>query len=278
VRGVGPVLTAPATPRDPRAALDVELLDAAGRVVAGDSRRLYDQVNPGRFVVPLAGDGIRGAVSARLTLHSDVPLRVAGGRLPQLDVTRPAAGDGVRLVYAGDGTAIYQRTTALPRFRWASHAVVVTDPAARIGLLAAGRDPSRVVLSAPGPAGSGRTGTVRVRTDGTDSSSVEVSAAGAGYLVVGDAVQQGWVATVDGRPAPLVAADHALAAVPVPAGTHTVALAYRPPGQRLGAVVSIGSVVVLLLAAIVPGVLRRRRSIVDTPPDELIGTGGGRVG
>ncbi len=259
VRGVGPVVTAPARPADPRAALEVELVDSGGRVLAGDARRLYDAVGTGRFEVPVAGEDVRGAVAARLTLRSDVPLRVAGGARPDLAVTRPGRADGLRLAYAGDGTAIYRRTTALPRFRWASRAVVVTDPAGRLRLLAAGRDPSRVVLSAPGPAGSGRPGRVGVLADGTDGSRVRVTAAGAGYLVVGDAAQAHWVATVDGRPAPLVAADHALVAVPVPAGTHVVALAYRPPGQALGAGVSLACALVLALTAVVPAVRRRRR-------------------
>jgi hypothetical protein len=116
VRGVGPVVTAAAAVRDPRAALELELVDAGGRVLATGSRRLYDAVGVGRFVVPVAGEGVRGAVAARLTLRSDEPLRVAGGAAPQLDVTRPGPADGLTLAYAGDGAVIYRRATALPRF------------------------------------------------------------------------------------------------------------------------------------------------------------------
>lgn len=259
VRGVGPQVQAVAHPRDSRAALEVQLLDARGRVVATDSRRLYDTVAATRLVVPVAGEDLTGPLSARLTLHSDAPLAVAGGTLPQLDVTRPAATDGLDLVYAGDGAVLYRRDTALPRFRWASRAVVVADPAARVRLLATTRAPDRVVLSGPGPAGSGRPGSVEVLSEGTDSSTSRVTAAGDGYLVVGDAVQQSWIATVDGRPVPLVPADHALVAVPVPAGTHTVTLAYRPPGQALGAGVSVLSVLALVTAAVLPRLWRRRR-------------------
>ncbi|HST66863.1 MAG TPA: YfhO family protein, partial [Mycobacteriales bacterium] len=246
VRGVGPRVLVAAHPADPRAELDVQLLDAGGRVVAAGSRRLYGTVAAARLVVPVAGEDLTGPLSARLTLRSDAPLEVAGGALPQLDVTRPAAADGLDLVYAGDGAVLYRRDTALPRFRWASRAVVVTDPAARRRLLAHTREPDRVVLSGPGPAGSGRPGSVDVLADGTDGSTTRVTAAGAGYLVVGDADQAYWTATVDGRAVPLVPADHALVAVPVPAGTHTVTLAYRPPGQRLGAGISLLSVSVLV--------------------------------
>jgi hypothetical protein len=273
VRGVGPEVRLVARPRDPRAALEVQLLDPSGRVVAAGSRRLYDSVARTRLVVPLAGEALRGPLTARLTLRADVPLRVAGTSVPQLDVTRPVGGDGLALEYAGDGGVLYRRTTSLPRFRWASRAVVVPDPTARLRLLAASRDPQRVVLSAPGPLGSGEPGSVQVLADGTDSSATRVTATGAGYLVVADAVQQNWVATVDGRPVPLVAADHALAAVPVPAGTHVVRLAYRPPGQALGAGISAGSLVVLAAAAAVPGILRRRRDRADDEDlvEELVG-------
>ena len=266
VRGVGPEVRVVARPRDSRAALDVELVDARGRVVATDSRRLYDTVAAARLVVPLAGEDLTGPLSARLTLHSDAPLTVAGGALPQLDVTRPAAADGLDLVYAGDGAVLYRRDTALPRFRWAARAVVVADPAARLRLLATTRVPDRVVLSAPGPLGSGRPGSVEMTGDGTDGSTTRVTAAGDGYLVVGDALQNDWVATVDGRRVPLVPADHALVAVPVPAGTHVVTLAYRPPGQALGAGVSVASVLVLALAAVLPRWRRRlrRRRVTST--------------
>jgi hypothetical protein len=264
VRGVGPEVRVAAHPTDPRAALDLELLDATGRVVAANSRRLYGTVAATRLVVPVAGEDLTGPLSARLTLRSDAPLQVAGAALPQLDVARPDPADRLDLAYAGDGAVLYERETALPRFRWASHAVVVADPAARLRLLAGTRDPGRVVLSDAGPRGSGRPGAVRVLADGTDGSATRVTAAGDGYLVVADAVQQGWRATVDGRPAPLVRADHALVAVPVPAGTHVVTLAYTAPGRAAGAAVSAASVLALALAAVLPRAvlppaLRRRR-------------------
>ena len=236
VRGAGPRVLREARPRDPYARIDVEILDRRGTVVARNSRRLYDRVRAERLIVPLAGEALTGPLSARLTLHSDGPLTVAGGSSPQLELVRPDPADRLRLVYAADGAVLYRRETALPRVRWADHAVVVPDAAARVRLLAGTRDPGRVVLAAPGPAAAdGRPAAVSVLADGTDGSLTRVRAAGAGYLVVADAVQDGWQATVDGRPAPLLAADHALVAVPVPAGEHEVRLRYVPPGRRTGA-------------------------------------------
>jgi hypothetical protein len=259
VRGVGPVLTAAAVPTDQFAALDLDLLDASGTVVAHSSRRIYTAVGRGPLTVPVAGEQTR-AVSARLTLHSNAPLEVAGtGGRPQLKVVRAEANDGLRLVFA-DGAVLYQRTTALPRFRWADHTQVIPDKVQRLTVLDNVRDPGRVVLDAPGPApADGKPATVTVTDDGPDDMAATVNAQGAGYLVVGDALQTGWNATLDGRSVPLVKADHAMVAVAVPAGQHTIRLDYDQPGQRTGGVVSIVSLLGLLLMGITGGLVQRRR-------------------
>jgi uncharacterized membrane protein YfhO len=77
--------------------------------------------------------------------------------------------------------------------------------------------------------------------------------------VVADAIQRGWRAEVDGKAAELRAADHGVAAVAVPAGTHDVRVFYAPRGQRMGIWIAVASALVLVgLAA--TGVRRRPRS------------------
>ncbi|HTF11886.1 MAG TPA: YfhO family protein, partial [Asanoa sp.] len=118
--------------------------------------------------------------------------------------------------------------------------------------------PDQVVLdSAPPVAPAGRPAAVDVTDDGTDDIAARVDAQGAGYLVVADALQSGWAATVDGAPATLVPADNGMVAVAVPQGTHTVRLAYRMPMHNVGAWVSGFALVVLI--GIGAGVLIRRR-------------------
>ncbi len=73
-------------------------------------------------------------------------------------------------------------------------------------------------------------------------------ASAASYAVVADAFFPGWSATVDGAPAPILRANLAERAVPVPAGDHTVALAYRPAHLAAGAVVSLLALVFALVA------------------------------
>jgi hypothetical protein len=79
---------------------------------------------------------------------------------------------------------------------------------------------------------------VSVTRDTPTSIAVTVDAEGDGCLVAADALQQGWVAEIDGERADLVDADHAGVAVYVPAGRDEVTLRYAPSGQRAGVAVS----------------------------------------
>ncbi|HEX9103148.1 MAG TPA: YfhO family protein, partial [Polyangia bacterium] len=65
------------------------------------------------------------------------------------------------------------------------------------------------------------------------------AAPAAGYAVLLDAYAAGWRATVDGAAAPIVRADAVVRAVPIAAGAHTIALRYRTPGLRAGALASL---------------------------------------
>src|SRR5262249_20207657 len=146
----------------------------------------------------------------------------ANGTVPAISVIRPA-DDGLRLVFAG-GATVYERTRVLPRVRWASNVVVAPDKLTRLTFLANREPPNTVVLNTPVPKTSGLPAKVDVVSQGGDSVHARVDAQGDGYLVVADALTNGWVATVDGHSTPLVPADHALVAVRVPAGHHDVVL------------------------------------------------------
>jgi hypothetical protein len=113
-------------------------------------------------------------------------------------------------------------------------------------------DPRReVVLAegaprAPGPA---PVGTAAASRWGWDADEFDVDLHGDGYLVLVDAYDPGWRATIDGRPAPVQRANVAFRAVAVPAGRHHVRLAYRPPAVALGLGLSaLGATMVAVLA------------------------------
>lgn len=196
---------------------------------------------PGRIV--LEGDG-RGSVARAVVIGEEDGLR--------LDLVANVIG--------------YRRLTALPRIRWAPSARIVEDPAERVRLLASGAEPDEVVLTGPGPLGSGEEADLEVLEDSGDLIEVRVSAPGQGYLVVADPLQHGWKAAVDGVPTTLRRADHGVVAVLVPAGGHRVILRPHPPGWSLGLALSGISLVTLVALAWIS----RRRRAPRPPPREML--------
>ncbi|HEV7707063.1 MAG TPA: YfhO family protein [Asanoa sp.] len=255
IRGIAVTLPAevPQTAR-----IDVSVRDRQGHELAKGSRLALHAKTWQPTYVAVAGDGIPAGTStvAVVTVNEPVTIAAHGGR-PAVSVVG-AAADGLRIAYAGN-SVVWERTTALPRIRWASEVYVGSDLRSRMSALAGtGLRPDEVVLdSAPPVPPAGRPASVDVTDDGTDDIAARVDAQGAGYLVVADALQSGWAATVDGAPAALVPADNGMVAVAVPQGVHTVRLAYRMPMHNVGAWVSGFALVVLIGIGV--GVLIRRR-------------------
>ncbi|MGH2556922.1 MAG: YfhO family protein [Actinomycetota bacterium] len=236
-------------------ALHAEILDASGRVISEGDRRVRPVDSGATFVIPVVELGGEAALSdepltVRLSLRGEGPVGLYADRTgaPALSVVL-GEQDGLRLVFAR-GVAIYERIGALPRMRWANRARVIPEPSERVEALAEGVASDTVVLSGPGPPGSGGSAQLRVLEDSGDQVRVQVEASGDGYLVVADAMQDGWIASVDGRPAVLRPADHAVVAVSVPAGRHEVRLRYDPDGWRIGQLISVVSAVALISVAL----------------------------
>jgi hypothetical protein len=72
------------------------------------------------------------------------------------------------------------------------------------------------------------------------------STAAPGLAVFVEQWAPGWHATVDGVAAPVVRANVACRAVPIPAGVHRIVLRYVPPGLSAGIVISMLSALVVL--------------------------------
>jgi hypothetical protein len=163
------------------------------------------------------------------------------------------------------GASVYERTDALPRIRWAGTGVVEPDGATRLAMLAEGVDPDTVVLGADtGWVGNGADAEVEVVSDEPEEIVARVDADGAGWLVVADALQHGWVAELDGEEVPLVDADHAVVAVEVPEGEHEVVLRYTGEGRSTGITLTVVAGLVLLAIAVAGALTRRRRSTTRT--------------
>ena len=172
-------------------------------------------------------------------------------------VTQELASSLRPLATIGDVT-LYENPDAFPRAFYVPTATVEPDSSRRLQLLAGSNlDLHRtVVLETPPPAGSGgppdATGTVTIERDDAERVHLRVRAGSPGFLVLTDQDYPGWSVTVNGAPAPVLAANHAFRAVPVPGGESTVVWAYRPLTLWLGAAVSLTAlaVVIALLATV----------------------------
>jgi len=260
IRAVGLV---PAMSGGRAASVAVTVFDPAGKVVATGARSL-DELDSGHpWLVPVAADDVAPTtqLSARITITGDSTVDVSGAAsgLPLLSMVA-SPGDNLRLVYAAE-SVIYQRLDAMDRARWASSAVVETSSTGQVSLLAGDTlQADQVVLDAPGPGADGQPATVSWVTDGLDEMVLGVTAAGSGYLVLADAIQTGWRVTVDGLAAPLLAADHAFAAVALGPGTHTVRFFYPGPLTGTGAWISGLTAIGLLVAVGAEAAIGRRRA------------------
>ncbi|PYQ39054.1 MAG: hypothetical protein DMF77_22605 [Acidobacteria bacterium] len=80
---------------------------------------------------------------------------------------------------------------------------------------------------------------VRLTVLRSDRTIVDAALSAPGYVVLVDAFDPGWRATVDGTPAALLRANVAFQAVALPAGPHRVEVVYRPRSVLWGAVITM---------------------------------------
>jgi len=81
--------------------------------------------------------------------------------------------------------------------------------------------------------------------------SVQSVAKAPALLYVADAWSDSWFATVDGKPVPVLRANHAYRAIPVPAGSHAVVMEYRSARLILALWVALGALGLLSLLGLV---------------------------
>ncbi|MET7393839.1 YfhO family protein [Dactylosporangium sp. NPDC005572] len=264
IRGIG-IIPADTFSGPPDARLRITVRDGAGAAVADTSYPVPELTAGQPWLLPVAEFELDGPAAVTLTLSGTAAVQVQSDAGSVTVPTVAADDDGLRLAYAGS-TVIYERHRALPRIRWAGSAVVEPSPDRRLEMLAAGAvDARTVLLSGPAAPSGGGDAELRIDADDTDVIDVAVSAETSGYLVVADADQTGWTATVDGRPVPLLPADHGVVAVPVPAGDHRVALTFAAPHGELGGWLSATTAVLLVAVSI--GVRPWRRRSETAPPE-----------
>lgn len=81
-----------------------------------------------------------------------------------------------------------------------------------------------------------------------------------GWLVINEAWDKGWQATIDGQPTPVLPGNYLFRALRLPAGEHTVELRYQPRSFVIGRAISVATLLLLLaLTAIWLRSYRRQR-------------------
>jgi Bacterial membrane protein YfhO len=257
--------------------LTVEVAGADGKVLASGERRLWT-LGRGRWEsVTLAGDGLPAGAAVTLRVRTgEAPGRVAlvggaGGELAYRLVA--GAEDGLRVAF-GDGVVIYERRTAQPLARFYGGYEVVAGAQAVTRLRdtpAAGRDRALTSAAVPGLApgpGQGVAGAATIRSWQPGDIRVDVDAGRAGLLVLAVNRYPGWEATVDGRDATIVRADHAFQGVAVPAGRHSVRLRYRPGSFTLGLALTLAGLALCGLLWLAPAWRARRPSFTRRARDD----------
>ncbi|MBL8749426.1 MAG: hypothetical protein JNK78_09705 [Planctomycetes bacterium] len=159
----------------------------------------------------------------------------------------------------GDRFFVHERPNALPRAFTVPRLRVLPDDGAVLTALAdrslAPRSAALVVAAdAPTDAAAAPDGVparaVRFTTDLPTVVELDVAAGAAPWLVLTDTFLPGWSASVDGSPAAIVRANHALRAVRLPEEHCTVRFEYRAPGLATGFVLAgIAALVLLVFTA-----------------------------
>jgi hypothetical protein len=158
-------------------------------------------------------------------------------RLPVIARTRVATG----------AELFVQRAAALPRVFWTGAFEQASDEDVGPRLAAAARGDRAIVADVPPfasgpPAGPLPAEDVAVYEDALEA---RVISPRAGLAVVLDPWFPGWEATVDGVATPVLRANYAFQAVPVPAGVHHLALIYRSRPLILGAALAAAGLALL---------------------------------
>ncbi len=200
-------------------------------------RRLEGALDPGTYaalvgaelaVVPIPEASPRTLVSADAAAQAAI-VRVEGAR--------PRAFVAPRWVRGERPPDVIRSDAGVDRGR-----IVLPGPGDARTLAAAGEPPGPCSVTSPRPE------RVELRCD---------SRAG-GYATLLDAWARGWSATLDGRPAPVEAADGVFRAVRVPPGPHAIAFEYAAPGLRAG--IGVAAAAWAVWVAVVVLAARRRRA------------------
>jgi hypothetical protein len=207
------------------------------------------------------------ASSIQLPTDRDIDLMGVRYLIVPHRVRPPVAGrvvttaDGYDLVEVRDPPAM---ATVVPD--WSS---VKSPTEAFTAVGWAGFDPS-VLVSIEGKPGlqrqtAAQAGTATYQELSATDVRIHADAAAPSIVLVRNAFDDGWEATVDARPTPILPANGFLQGVPVGAGNHDIRLTFRDRSVALGLWLGGAAWLALAAAIAVAAALERRRRRPDTP-------------
>jgi hypothetical protein len=177
------------------------------------------------------------------------------------DVVKEAHSRGYAVRF-NDGYAwLFERPT-MPRFLFSSEYRVLRAPAVLSAIATA---PPREILieqtpDFPSTANAPGDADVRVDAYRRNSATLTVDAPRPGLVYAAESYFDGWTATVNAKPARILAANYAFRAVEVPAGVSRIEFRYWPPGLTAGLSVTAlsGIVLVIIVIAYRPSLRKER--------------------
>ncbi len=234
-----------------------QLLAAAGPTNFPVMRRLWELTNT-RYIVGAGG------LSEFLNAQFDPQQRRFSNRLEfglslkpdSAAIRNPTLDDITAVAQPGGGYSVVEFTGALPRAKFFTRWQTETNTATALSRLVDPRfDPQAEVIladdigsppSSPDPAAKATIESWLPRDQ-----VVRTRSGQPGVMLLVQRWHPDWKATVDGKPVPLLRANHLFSGVAVPAGEHVVELHYQPSRPALWitlAAMAAGAVSLLLLA------------------------------
>ena len=159
-----------------------------------------------------------------------------------------------RLVEQIGEKQIYENLNVLPRVHVVPHYTVISKPTEILEELSSPHfDPRDTVILEEEPElaqevrlGGPNAATATIRAYEPERVVIDVEQRQPGLVVLSDLYFPGWRAFVDGAEARVYRANFMFRALAVPAGKHVVTFLYRPRSFRIGAALSISTLIILL--------------------------------
>ncbi len=194
-------------------------------------------------------------------------LDLLGVRYVLTNASKPPI-EGLSFIKEAEGVAIYENPNAMPRAFFVNRFVSVSNPRESFeALRSPDFDPhtTAVVEAPPGVLTFTQfqglpSGEAHMLEDRRNRVVVETKSLQDGLLVLSDNYYPGWIAKVDGRPAPVIRANHTMRAVGVPAGTHVVSFEFAPMTFWASVWVGAAAAAVTFSGLAFSGVRARRRN------------------